>query len=406
MESQVAVVDLTTGHRTILIRAGSQAEYVDTGHLVYALAGTLRAVRFDLATRIVESDPVSVVERVITYPNGAAEFSVSRQGTLVYVPGSGPTEAPRSLVWVTRQGQEDSIAAPPRAYQSARLSPDGSRVALGFASQEGIWIWDLARKTLTRLTGTPAFDQGPVWTPDGRRVIFASSSGGISNLFWRAADNTSSVERLTTSPNAQVPTSIAPDGTRVIFQEIVPTTGADLRVLRLEGPSARTGATPATALTARQTEPLLQTTFNESSGAISPDGRWLAYESNDSGPFQISVRPFPDVESGHWTISAKGGTRPTWARSGQELFYLDGNNAVTAVSVHTTPSFVADTPLKLFDGPYYSDLIARSYDVSLDGQRFLMIKNTASGVQPSTPASIVVVVNWVEELKAKVPTGK
>jgi Tol biopolymer transport system component len=405
---QVAVLDLTTGQRTILIRTGSQAEYVDTGHIVYALAGTLRAVRFDLGRRTVESDPVPVVEQVMTQFNGAAEFSVSRQGTLVYVPGVGTTEAPRSLVWVTRQGQEAPITAPPRAYTSPRLSPDGTRVALALDAQEGIWIWDLARKTLTRLTDTPAFYSDPVWTPDGRRVIFASSLGGIPNLFWRAADNTGTVERLTTSPNAQVPTAMAPDGTRLIVREIVPTTGGDLRVLRLEGPSGRPGAASATPLTAaaRQTETLLQTAFNEDGGEISPDGRWLAYESNDSGPFQISVRPFPNVESGHWTISSSGGTRPAWARSGRELFYLDGTNAVTAVSVHTTPTFRAGTPTKLFDGRYYSYVLSRSYDVSPDGQRFLMIKDSASGDQPSTLPGIVVVVNWAEELKAKVPTGK
>ena len=408
MESQVAVLDLATGRRTILIRAGSQAEYVDTGHLVYAFAGTLHAVRFDLATRSVASAPVSVVERVVTYENGAAEFSVPRQGSLVYVPGGRPPEAPRSLVWVTRQGQETPITAPPRLYTSSRLSPDGSLVALGVDGQAGIWIWDLARKTSTRLTDTPAFAQDPVWTPDGRRIIFASSTGGIPNLFWRAADHTGSIERLTTSPNAQVPTAVLPDGTRLIVRETLPATGADLRVLRLEGPPARTEATPAMAVAAasRQTDPLLQTTFNESSGAISPDGHWLAYESNDSGPFEISVRPFPDVNSGHWTISSKGGARPTWARSGQELFYLDADNAVTAVSVHTTPTFVAGTPAKLFNGPYFSDPRTRSYDVSPDGQRFLMIKDAATGGQASTPASIVVVVNWVEELKARVPNGK
>ena len=410
--TQVAVLDLITGQRTTLIRAGSQAEYVgpstraeQAGYLVYALAGTLRAVRFDPRTRTVESDPVPVVEQVVTQPNGAADFSISRQGTLVYIPGVGKRETPHSLVWVTRHGQVTPITAPPRAYLSPRLSPDGARVALALDGQDGIWIWDLARKTLTRLTDTPAFYSDPVWTPDGRRVIFAKSLGGIPNLFWRAADNIGTVERLTTSPNAQVPTAVAPDGTRLIVREIVPTTGGDLRVLRLDRPLARPAtAAPPPADARRQTEPLLQTMFNESRGEISPDGHWLVYESNDSGPFQISVRPFPDVDSARWTISTSGGTRPVWARSGRELFYLDDTNAVTAVSIHTTPTFGAGAPTKLFDGRYYSDLLSRSYDVSPDGQRFLMIKDSASGDQTSTPASIVVVLNWTEELKRLVPT--
>jgi serine/threonine-protein kinase len=310
-------------------------------------------------------------------------------------------------VWVTRHGQEAPITAPPRAYQLPRLSPDGTRVALGIRDeQQDIWIWDFARKTLARLTDSPAADTSPVWTPDGRRIIFTSQRAGISNLFWQAADNTGPVERLTTSPNAQDATSISPDGTRLIVRESGPKTGNDLRVLRMEGPSGRPGATLATPLAAgpRQTEPLLQTTFAEGNGEVSPDGHWLAYQSNESGPFQISVRPFPNVDSGHWTISPSGGTRPVWARSGKELFYLDGTNALTAVSVHTAPTFSADSPTKLFNGRYFFDPVGRSYDVSPDGQRFLMIKNTASGDQTSTLPSMVVVLNWVEELKRLVPT--
>ena len=419
--AQVAVLDLTTGQRTTLVRGGSQAEYVDLstpstrsgqtgsgqGHyLVYALAGTLRAVRFDLVTRTVGSDPVPVVEQVMTHRTGAAEFSVSRQGALVYVPG-GATGATRSLVWVTRQGKETPIMAPPRAYRYPRLSPDGTRVALDIFDQDNdIWIWDLARQTLTRLTDSPAFDGDPVWTPDGRRIIFASGRAGSYNLFWQAADNTGSVERLTTSPNTQFPAAISPDGTRLIVWEVVPkTTGGDLRVLRLEASAARPGAIPATPLAAgpRRTEPLLQTTFTKQNGEISPDGRWLAYQSNESGPFQISVRPFPNVDGGHWQISPSGGTRPVWARNGKELFYLDGTNALTAVSVRTAPTFSADTPTKLFDGRYVTGLTGRAYDVSPDGQRFLMIKDNAEGDQPSMPASLVVVLNWLEELKTRVP---
>ena len=398
---QVAVLDLTTGQRTILIRGGSQAEYFDLstrskpgGYLVYALAGALRAVRFDPETRTVGNDPVPIVEQVFNQEANVKVFSVSRQGALVYVGGGTTAPAARSLVWVTRHGQEAQITAPLRAYQSLRLSPDGTRVALGISDQEtDIWIWDLARQTLTRLTDTPAYDSDPVWTPDSRRIIFASSLAGNSNLFWQAADKTGTVERLTTSPNTQQPTAIAPDGTRLIVAEIVPTTSGDLRVLRMEN---KTGGP-------RQTEPLLQTTFNELNGEISPDGHWLAYQSNDSGLFQISVRPFPNVDSGHWTISPSGGTMPVWARSGTELFYLDGTNTLTAVPVRTTPTFSAGTPTKLFGVRDVPGGAGRTYDVSPDGQRFLVIKDGASGDQTSTPSSIVVVVNWSEELKQRVP---
>jgi serine/threonine-protein kinase len=318
-------------------------------------------------------------------------------------------------VWVTRQGHEDPIvAAPPRAYLQPRLSPDGTRVAVFIDNQQGdIWIYDLARQTLTRLTDAPAPDQYPVWTPDSRRIIFGSARAGAINLFWQAADNTGTVERLTTSPNAQSPTSISPDGTRLIVRETVPKMGFDLRVLAMD-PSAPLGTGPATppgagrSATApeaspRRTEPLVQTTFLEENGELSPDGHWLAYQSNESGRFEVSVRPFPNVDSGYWTISTTGGMMPLWARSGKELYYLTLDGALMAVPVHSTPAFSAGTPTKLFDTRYYATGNARTYDVSRDGQTFLMIK-AAGGDPTSTPTGIVVVLHWVEELKARVPT--
>jgi serine/threonine-protein kinase len=404
--AQVAVLDLKTGQRKTLVRGGSQAEYVETGHLLYAVAGTLRAVRFDRVKLEVLSDPVPVVEQVMTSATGAAEFSLSRQGALVYVPG-GLTGATRSLVWVDRQGHEDPLkAAPLRAYFYPRLSPDGTKVALDIRDQENdIWIWDLKRQTLMRLTDAPALDTFPVWTPDSRDVIFSSTRAGIQNLFWQAADNTGTAKRLTTSPNPQHPTSMSTDGTLVV-QEVMPKAGGNLRVLRMGDPG-RPGASPSTPLVGdpRETEPLLQATFTEDkdNGEISPDGHWLAYQSNEAGQFEIFVRPFPNVDSAHWTI-ATSGTKPLWARSGRELFYLDGTNAVTSVPIQTTPSFTHGTPTKLFDGRYYSSTPnGRTYDVSLDGQQFLMIKDNVAGDQTSTPTSIVVVLNWFEELKARVP---
>jgi eukaryotic-like serine/threonine-protein kinase len=252
------------------------------------------------------------------------------------------------------------------------------------------------------VTDAPATDQSPVWTPDSRRVIFASGRAGVSNLFWQAANNTGTVERLTTSPNFQVPTSISPDGTRLIVRESMPKTGLDLRVLRLDASATAPGAGASTTLATppRQTEPLVLTTYSEDNGEISPDGHWLAYQSNESGSFQISVRPFPNVDTGHWTISTGGGTKPLWARSGKELFYLDGANAMTSVPVQTTPTFTPGNPTKLFDGRYLAGPNGRTYDVSLDGQKFLMIKPTTGTDQAP---SMVLVLNWLEELKARLP---
>ena len=258
--------------------------------------------------------------------------------------------------------------------------------------QQDLWIWDLARRTLTRLTDAPALDHFPVWTPDSRHVLFASLRASVSNLYGQAANTTGTVERLTMSPNSQAPLSISPDGKRLVVRETLPTTGVDLRVLRLD-----LAALPGTP--SRQTEPLLQTPFTEDNGEISPDGKWLAYQSNESGRFEISVRPFPNVNDGHWTISTGGGTRPLWTRRGTELFYLDSASAMTRVPIQTAPTFSAGTPTKVFDTPYVIGPAGRTYDVSPDGQRFLMIKDVGTEQVPS----MVVVLNWLEELKAKLP---
>jgi serine/threonine-protein kinase len=315
----------------------------------------------------------------------------------------------RTLVWVDRQGRETAIPTPPRAYVYPRIAPDDTRVALDIRDQQNdIWIWDLARQTLTRLTNDPALDVCPVWTPDSRRVIFASQRTAAQNLFWQAADNTGTVERLTSSPNFQWPTSLSPDGTRLIVTETMPKTVLDLEVLRLEGSAAAPGppASTATRTSPQQTEPLVQTPSTEDHGEISPDGHWLAYQSNESGQFQISVRPFPNVDGGHWQISPRGGTQPLWARSGTELFYLDGAMGLTSVPVHTAPTFSAGTPTKLFDGQYYrgGGGAGRAYDVSPDGQRFLMIKEGGGSDQPAAPPQLIVVQHFDEELKRLVPT--
>jgi tRNA A-37 threonylcarbamoyl transferase component Bud32 len=404
--AQVAVLDLQTGQRKTLIRGGSQAEYVDpwatsagstqggsahSGYLVYASAGTLRAVRFDLASLDVLSDPVTVVDQVMVHASGAANFSISRSGTLLYAPGvaGAQTGAARSLVWVNRQGYEEPIPAPARAYVHPRLSPDGTRVALAIVDREhDIWIWDLARQTLTSLTFGPADEAFPVWTPDGRRLIFSSTRGGAGNIYWQPADGTGAVERLTTSPNQQYPSSISPDGNNLVFQENFPKTAADLMLLSMAPPA--------------RSEPFLQTTFSENNAEVSPDGHWLAYQSNESNQNEIYVRPFPTVDDRRWLVSVGGGTKPLWARSGRELFFLNGGSLLS-VSIQTAPAFSAGNPTKVFEGRYFTGIAGRTYDVSRDGQRFLMIKNRTTTDDKTTPASMVVVLNWTEELKAKVP---
>jgi serine/threonine-protein kinase len=407
--SQVAVVDVTTGQRKTLV-SGSQAEYVDVsrgsgkpvGYLTYAAAGTLRAVPFDPVRLEVLGNPVTVVERVTMKPTGAANYAVSRAGTLVYLVGSGEQTTPRSLVWVDRNGREEPIRAPQRAYGTPRLSPDGTRVAVEVYDQNAdIWIWDLARDSFRRLTFDPAGEGMAVWTPDGQQILYMSTRSGVSNVYRQNADGSGTVDRLVTSAIPQWPTSITPDGTYLAGFDLLPRTNTDVVFFPLTHPMLRAASGPAHGVSPA---PSADMRFKGGFADFSPNGRYVAYWSRESGRDEIYVRPFPSVDSGRWQVSTAGGTRPTWARSGRELFYLDSSNRLTSVLVSTSgPTFSAGKPTTVFDTKYVESNPSRHYDVSADGQRFLMIKDSAAGDPTATPASMVVVLNWFEELKQRVP---
>ena len=397
-DQQIAVLDLQTGQRRTLLRGGHDAQYVASGHLVYGAGSGLSAVRFDLARLTVVGDPVRVVEGLEATSIGAVNAAVTRTGTLVYVPGGAGGTTLRSLVWVDRQGRETPIPAPPRAYVSPRLSPDGTRVALEIRDQEqDIWTWDLARQTLTRLTFDPAIDLAPVWTPDGRRIVFASTRSGAPNLFVRPADGTGMDVRLTTSKNRQATTSVTPDGAFVVGYEVrPPQKNALIARFALDGGASGRGARTPVA------EGFADTPFEGIGGEISPDGHFLAYESFESGRPEIFVRPYPQTANGRWEVSTEGGSRPAWTSGGRELIYLDGANRLTAVAVESTgPTFHVGTPAALLTTTYATPAPWRSYDVSPDGQRFLMIKEGAG--TDTAPPSFVVVQNWFGELKRLVP---
>jgi serine/threonine-protein kinase len=392
--AQVAVRDLRTGAQKVLLRGGSHGHYVASGHLVYVAAGTLRAIRFDRSRLETHGTSMPVLPRLAVMGNGGGDFDVSADGILAYVDASGGLGANvRTLVWVSRTGEEDPVTAQPRPYEHPRLSPDGTRLAIWCTDQESdIWIWDLVRTTLTPLTLDPAQDSYPVWTPDSRRIIFSSNRGlGQPNLWSQAADGTGAADRLTTSSNAQFLNGITPDGTAVVYNETTPTMGRDLLQAALDG--------------TRRVAPLLQTKFDERNATISPDGQWLAYESNSSGSFEIYVRPFPHVADGQWRVSTTGGRQPLWARNGKELFYLGADGALLRVPVEARgASWNAGTPMKLLEGRYYTGIgSGRSYDVSPDGRRFLMIK-APGGETSATPPALIVVQHWDEELKRLVPT--
>ena len=390
---QIAAFDIQSGDTKILVPSGSSPRYSPSGHLVYGAENTIRAVPFDPVRLEVLGDPIPLVEGVLMKRNsGAADFSVAADGTLVYI-AAGAGGVQRRLVWAERGGARRPINAPPRAYTGGPISPDGTRVAMALRDQQDdIWIWDFARETLTRLTTDPNADFAPIWTRDGRRIVFSSTRVTPSPLFVQAADGTGGTERLTEGAEAHAPNTFSRDGGRLIFRADTGTaTGQDLRMLVLDGE--------------RRITPLIQTPFDERNAVISPDGKWLGFQSNESGTDEVYVRPFPDVESGRWQVSTTGGFHPAWAPNGRELFYVAADGRLMAVDVRSQGGFAAGVPRMLVDGGFYFNLVAqgRSYDISPDGTKFLLIQAPNTGTQADT-AGLTVVLNWAEELKRLVPT--
>jgi serine/threonine-protein kinase len=356
--------------------------------LIYTASGALLAVPFDLGRLETRGAPVPLIPALA----GVGDFAIGTDGTLVYADAPGGTVASRSLVWVDRAGKEVPVGAPSRAYSQVRLSPDGTRVAAFSADEErDIWIWDLQQSKMARLTFDPDQDMYPVWTPDGRQIVYGSQRegvrAGVFNLWRQPADGTGAPERLTKSDHTNGPHSFTPDGS-LIFEEIVPQMGRDLMRITLDS---------------RRITPLVQSKFQEVDGQVSPNGRWLAYETDVTGRAEIHVRPYPNADTGHWQVSFDGGREPLWARSGKELFYRTSDRGVVRVEVDPSgTTWNPGPPTKLFDGPYFGGGGFWGYDVSPDAQRFLLIKQS-NVTATSAPPSIVVVQHWDEELKRLVP---
>jgi Tol biopolymer transport system component len=382
---QIAVLSLDTGKVRNLI-AGTDPTYSPSGHLLFTQAGTLMAVPFDLRGLEITGDPVPVVNELLVHTvlSRSTDYSLSSNGTLVYVAGSA-RNAPVKLVWVTREGAELALPAPAHIYVLPKISPDGKRIAIGITDKDSqVYIYDIARDTLNRFTFQGSNNLVPLWTPDGKRIAYISNSAGPRNIFWQFADGTGGLDRLNTSPQLSIPGSWSPDGKVLAYSIIDPHLGYDIWTL-----------TPSD----HKTQIFLQTKFNESAPQFSPDGRWLAYSSDESGRFEIYVVPYPGP-GGKWQISSDGGREPLWNRNGRELFFRNGSKMMAA-PIDTQHGLSAGTPKMLFQGQYVT--LANStpnYDVSPDGQKFLMLKSTVQ------PAQINVVVNWFEELKQKVPAGK
>ena len=398
-EGQIVVQTLDGKDRRTLVNGGTDPRVLPAGQLVYIHDGTLLAVPFDNKRLTVTGGPVPILEGVVeTRTTGTGQFAISSEGTLAFRPGTAPAAPPSTLIWVDRQGHEQPISAKPRAYAYPRLSPDGAKIAVGSTDEENdIWVFDLAKETLTRLTFGPAFEIHPAWTLDNKDVLFSSNpSGNLAtvpmDILRKAADGTGATEALTHGLEGGYPMGISPDGKSLVFRRPNPSFGLYVLPLEPKGDAHALIADP---------------NFSVLNGEISPDGRWIAYDSTESGRPEVYVRPFPAVDSGRWQISAEGGSMPLWARSGREIFFLNAANRMIAVSVPAGPSFTYGKPEALFDfTPYFNAVsTGRMFDISPDGKRFLTAKPVGSGPAAARP-SIVVVSHWFDEVKARMPAQR
>ena len=389
-EADIVVQSLDGGQRDVVFRGGTDAHYLDTGHLVYVANGTLFAVPFDTRSRKMTGNPVPVVEHVAQAPvqTGAAHYVVSSSGTLAYVAGLfGRPVAEQSLFWLDRDGRETKINAPVGPYAYPRLSPDDSRIAATILTEyQKIWILDVPRRTLVPLTTNNTREIYPVWTADGRRVVFDADQKGIWS---QIVDSGAPATRLFPPSGFQLPTSFAPDG-RLAF-----TAGDGDRIDLLTVANAK-----AESLVARPGRAARN-------GEVSPDGTMLAYETNESGQWQIVVSSFPNVADWHRQVSTDGGNLPAWRRDGRELFYVAHGHLMAATVTSGAPASLG-VPSTITDRPYswtVAGVVGRWYDVSHASDRFLVMKQEEeSPPTENEPSSIVVVQNWTEELKRRVPT--
>jgi len=389
-EYDIAVVNVLTGERKPIVR-GLVARYAASGHLVFGTAdGNLLAASFDQDKLEMTGSPTPLLEGLGVGPRGGVDFQFSATGTLVYATGSAAGAA--DLVWVNRQGAAELVDPEwegNRGVQSIALSPDGSRLAASLMAAAGagehIWVKQLDTGPASRITFEGAANLRPAWTPDGRSVLFLSDRGDAGALYRKRADGTGPAEFLMTHELALAEGVQSPDGRWLVTRTSSSVRGSgDIMAFRIGVDTALV--------------PLLATRFGEVTPALSPDGRYLAYASNESGRREVYVRPFPNVDEARWQVSTNGGIEPTWAHSGQELFYFNFNDELVSAQVQTTPTFMVGDQRALFSAVTYGRSgVHQSYAVSPDDQRFIMMR-----FQGSTDSGLVIVQNFFEELKAKV----
>ena len=400
----IEVLTLADRHRKVVARGGQSPRYLaasnGAGHVLYINKGTVFAIPFDLNTLETRGTAVPVLNDV-AYNSlvGSGELDVSRTGTLVYRRASGGASAMTTVQWVDPTGRKEPLRAKPGLYRDPHLSPDGTRVALTVteAGSQDVWVYDPQRDAMTRLTFGGSFYLSPRWSPDGHHVVFSSLGNGI---FQARADGASQPQALTQGKSNQIPWSFTPDGKRLAYYD----SGAgnnQLWTVPLEDQGGQ--------LKAGTPEPFLKSSFNDAAPSFSPDGRWLAYQSNESGTTEVYVRAFPPPPSGQggkWVISS-GGIRPRWSPNGHELLYQSGDQIMAASYTVNGDTFVAEKPrvwIPKLGAAVNANWVA--WDLAPDGKRVVVLTPVESAAAPQQEHEVVFLQNFFDELRRRVPLGK
>ena len=393
-DSTIVAFRRTTREQVAVLKGGMVPHYVESGHIVFARAGAIFAVPFDIDRLAVTGREAKVISGVRTDPStGVAEFSVSPNGTLAYAAG-GPVGEDGRMIVLDREGIERSLVEVPGPYTFVRLSPNGRSIAVELTkANEELWIFDLDRGSSTRFAA--GWDNlQPVWTPDGQRLVFISNRLGTSLLFIAPVDGSWPARPLTGGEDYGYPFDVSPDGRTLVYQRI-PETGRELWRLSLEGES--------------NPRPILKGPGNYWDARFSPDGRWLAYDSDESGRDEIYVRPFPGP-GGRQLVSAGGGYGPRWTRGGREIIYEAYDGTIMSVAITPGSPLRSSRPQPLWQGRPTSAATSfgralgfRAYDVSADGERFVF---SVSGPSGERPREVTVITNWLEELKQLAPPAR
>jgi hypothetical protein len=380
-----------------VLAAESSAAYA-AGNLLFVRRRTLIAQPFDLAKLQITGESFPAAEDVARFgengPTGYATFSTSANGVLAYWSGGA---LDTQLTWFDRAGKQLASVGAPGAYSDLALSPDEKRLAVDLDDPKTVnvdlWLLELSRGIVSRFTFHPSPDVWPVWSPDGSRIVFSSNRDGVFNLFQRPSSGAANEERLLKWDTNQLPDDWSLDGRFIVFENFGPKTNLDLWVLPLAEPQS----SGSQKLIVGKPFVFLQTEFSEAHAQISPDGRWIAYTSDESGRAEVYVRTFP-AAGGKWQISANGGDQPKWRRDGKELFYIAADKRLMTVEVKAGSTFEAGAPKVLFGTRVPSAGLSDTrnhYVVTADGQRFLI--NNVVGAITETP--ITVMLNWTAGLK-------